>query len=37
MSGREFELDVLSAFALTIAGALGVGLPMAMLIIFVCS
>jgi hypothetical protein len=38
MSGREVQAgNLLSAFALTIAGALGVGLPMALVIIWVCS
>jgi len=37
MSGREFETNLLSAFALTISSALGVGLPLAVLIIWVCS
>jgi hypothetical protein len=37
MSGREFETDLLSAFAMTIGGALGVALPLAVLIIFICS
>jgi hypothetical protein len=37
MSGREFETDLLSAFAMTIGGALGVALPLAMLIIWTCS
>ena len=37
MSGREFETDLLSAFALTIGSALGVGLPLTILIIWVCS
>jgi hypothetical protein len=39
VSGREFQADanVLSAFALTIGGALGAGLPMALLIIWLCS
>ena len=37
MSGREFGTDLLSALALTIGNALGVGLPLAVLIIWVCS
>jgi hypothetical protein len=39
MSGREIQADdnLLSAFALMIGGALGVGLPMALVIIWVCS
>jgi hypothetical protein len=37
MSGREFETDLLSVFALTIGSALGVALPLAVLIIWVCS
>ena len=39
VSGREFQAaaNVLSAFALTIGGALGAGLPMALLIIWLCS
>jgi hypothetical protein len=39
MSRREGQVDdsLLSAFALTIGGALGVGLPMALVIIWVCS
>lgn len=39
MSGREIQADdnLLSAFASMIGGALGVGLPMALLIIWVCS
>lgn len=39
MSGREIQVDdnLLSAFASMIAGALGVGLPMALVIIWVCS
>ena len=36
---RELEagVNLLSAFALMIGGALGVGLPMALVIIWVCS
>jgi len=37
MPGSEFETDLFSAFALTIGGALGIALPMAVLIIWVCS
>jgi hypothetical protein len=39
MSSREVQSDdnLLSAFALMIGGALGVGLPMALVIIWVCS
>jgi hypothetical protein len=39
MSRREIPLEdnLLSAFALTIGGVLGVGLPMALVIIWVCS
>ena len=37
MSGREFETDLISAFALTIGSAISVGLPLAVLIIWVCS
>lgn len=39
MSGREIQADdnVLSAFASMIGGALGVGLPMALVIIWICS
>jgi hypothetical protein len=39
MSRREVQVEdnLLSAFALTIGGALGVGLPMALVIIWVCS
>jgi hypothetical protein len=37
MSGGEFETDLFSAFALTIGGALSIGLPLAVLIILVCS
>jgi hypothetical protein len=39
MSRREVQVEdsFLSAFALTIGGALGVGLPMALVIIWVCS
>jgi len=39
MSRREIQADenLLAAFALTIGGALGAGLPMALLIIWVCS
>jgi hypothetical protein len=38
MYGRELaEENLLSAFALTIGGALGAALPMALLIIWVCS
>ena len=39
MSRREVQADenLLAAFALTIGGALGAGLPMALLIIWVCS
>jgi hypothetical protein len=38
MSGRELAAENLfSAFALMIGGALGTGLPMALLIIWVCS
>jgi hypothetical protein len=35
--GVQVEDNLLSAFALTIGGALGVGLPMALVIIWVCS
>ena len=39
MSGREVQADVnvLSAFALMIGGALGIGLPITLIIIWVCS
>jgi hypothetical protein len=39
VSGREPQADanLISAFALTIGGALGAGLPMAFLIIWLCS
>ena len=39
MSGREMQagVDVLSAFALMIGGALGVSLPMTLVIIWICS
>jgi hypothetical protein len=37
MSGREFKTDLISAFALTIGNTLGVALPLALLIIWVCS
>ncbi len=39
MRGREMqpEANLLSAFALMIVGALGVGLPMALVIIWLCS
>ncbi len=39
MAGRELQADgnLLLAFALMIAGALGVGLPMALLIIWICA
>jgi hypothetical protein len=39
MSGHELQAaeNLLSAFALTIGGALVVGLPMAFVIIWVCS
>jgi hypothetical protein len=39
MSGREIQADdnLLSAFVSMIGGALGVGLPMALVIIWVCS
>jgi hypothetical protein len=39
MSGREIRADdnLLSAFASMIGGALGVGLPIALVIIWVCS
>jgi hypothetical protein len=37
MSGREFDTDLLSALALTIGTALSVALPLAVLIIWVCS
>jgi hypothetical protein len=39
VSGREHQADanLLSAFALTIGGALGAGLRMALLIIWLCS
>jgi len=39
MSGREVQADVnvLSAFALMIGGALGIGLPLTLIIIWVCS
>jgi hypothetical protein len=33
----QAEVNLLSAFALTIAGTLGVAFPMALLIIWVCS
>jgi hypothetical protein len=33
----QAEANLLSAFAMTIAGTLGIGLPMAMLIIWICS
>jgi len=39
MSSRDVQSDdnLLSAFALMIGGALGVGLPVALVIIWVCS
>jgi hypothetical protein len=39
MSKRAVQADdnLLSAFALMVGGALGVGLPMALVIIWVCS
>jgi hypothetical protein len=39
MSRREFkaETNLLSAFALVIGGALSIGLPMTLVIIWVCS
>jgi hypothetical protein len=38
MSGRELAAEnLLSAFALMIGGAFGTGLPIALLIIWVCS
>ena len=39
MSSREVQADdnLLSAFALMIGGALGVGFPMALVIIWICS
>jgi hypothetical protein len=39
MTGRElrYEGNVLSAFVSMIAGAIGIGLPLALLIIWVCS
>jgi hypothetical protein len=39
MSGRQMQAEpnLLSAFAMMIGGALGVGLPMALLIIWLCS
>jgi hypothetical protein len=37
MSGREFETDLLSAFALTIGSALSIAIPLAMLTIWICS
>lgn len=37
MSGREFKTHLLSAFALTIGNILSVALPLAVLIIWVCS
>ncbi len=39
MSGREMPADanLLAAFALIIGGALGTGLPIALLIIWICS
>jgi hypothetical protein len=39
MSGREIQADdnLLSALASMIGGALGVGLPIALVIIWVCS
>jgi hypothetical protein len=39
MSRREVqaEANLLSAFALMIGGALGAGLPMALVIIWICS
>jgi hypothetical protein len=33
----QAETNLLSAFALTIASTLGVGLPMALVIIWICS
>jgi hypothetical protein len=39
MSGREVqaEANLLSAFGLIIGGALGIGLPMTLVIIWICS
>jgi len=37
MSRPEFEANLLSGFALTISSAVGVGLPLALLIVWVCS
>ena len=37
MSGREFETDLLSAFVSTVGTTFGVALPLAVLIIWVCS
>jgi hypothetical protein len=37
MSVREFETDLFSALVLTIGTSLGVALPLAVLIIWVCS
>jgi hypothetical protein len=39
MSRREAQAEdnLLSAFALTIGGAFGIGLPMALVIIWLCS
>jgi hypothetical protein len=39
MTGRElqYEGNLLSAFASMIGGAIGIGLPLALLIIWVCS
>jgi hypothetical protein len=39
MSGREFpyEGNLLSALASTIGGAIGIGVPLALLIIWLCS
>ncbi len=39
MSRREVQLEpnLLSAFAMMIGGALGVGVPLALLIIWICS
>ena len=39
MTKRELQVEdnLLSAFAITIGGALGVGLPMALVIIWLCS
>ncbi len=39
MSRRELDADgnLLSAFALMIVGALGIGLPVALLIIWICA